>query len=252
MIALLTDFGPSEYLGMVKGVILSRNPEAHLVDLTSSVSPQNVLEGAWILFESFRHFPEGTTFLCIVDPGVGTERKIIALRTERYFFVGPDNGLLYPAASSDVIVEAAEIPVAGKVASTFHGRDVMAPAAAAIDQSRKISAYNRLASIQTLDLLSCSDTGMVVKIDRFGNIVTNIPCVGKPASLVVAANGDAMTLPFHETYAAAATAAPFVVRGSGGTLEIAVKGDAASRFFPRLRSGTAVSVSPAEGVRRGT
>lgn len=247
MIAILSDFGHSEYLGMLKGVILSRNPQAHIVDLTSSVSPQNVIEGAWILLESFRHFPEGTTFLCVVDPGVGTARKIIAVRSEHYFFVGPDNGLVWPAASADSIVECAEIPVAGKVSSTFHGRDVMAPAAASIDLSKKISSYNRIAEIAALDLVSCSNRGMIVKIDRFGNLVTNIPCTGRPAECVLARGADARTLPFFATYADAPDATPFLIKGSGGTLEVAVKGASAAHYLPELVPGVAVEISPRQG-----
>lgn len=245
MIAILSDFGHSEYLGMLKGVILSRNPQAHIVDLTSSVSPQNIIEGAWILLESFRHFPEATTFLCVVDPGVGTERKIVAVRTEHYFFVGPDNGLVWPAASSDNILETAEIPIAGKVSSTFQGRDVMAPAAASIDLSKKISSYNRVAGIASLDLVACTHKGMIVKVDRFGNLITNIPCTGHPQACVLSRNGDARSLPFFETYAAAPPRTPFLIKGSGGTLELSVRGDAASRYFPELVPGVAVEILPA-------
>lgn len=252
MIAILSDFGHSEYLGMLKGVIISRCPEARIVDLTSSVSPQNIIEGAWILLESFRYFPAGTTFLCIVDPGVGSDRKIVAVRSENYFFVGPDNGLVYPAASADNILEVAEIPVAGRgasagaVGSTFHGRDVMAPAAAAIDLSRKISSFNRLAGIQALDLISCSNHGMIVKVDRFGNLVTNIPCTAQPAACVVASNGDAATLPFFTTYGAAQPATPFLIKGSSGMFEISVKADQAAKFFPKFRPGAPVSVTPVD------
>src|SRR3989344_2641791 len=105
MIALLTDFGNSEYVGVVKGVVCSVNKDAKITDLYNFVHPQNIKEAAWILYSSYSYFPKNTVFLCIVDPGVGSKRKCLAIKTKNYFFVGPDNGLMYKAACDDNIID---------------------------------------------------------------------------------------------------------------------------------------------------
>ncbi|MBX6378239.1 MAG: SAM-dependent chlorinase/fluorinase, partial [Clostridia bacterium] len=96
-IALLTDFGPSEYVGVVKGVLAGLAPRVPVIDLTHAVLPQNVRQGAWLLAACAPSFPAGTVFCAVVDPGVGSERAALVVRGRRYVFVGPDNGLLYPA-----------------------------------------------------------------------------------------------------------------------------------------------------------
>src|SRR3989344_2513603 len=109
MIAILSDFGNSEYLGIMKGVIYSIAKNAKIIDLYNDVIPYKVREGAWILLNSYKYFPENTIFLCVVDPGVGSERQGIAIRTKNYYFVGPDNGLMFPAANAYKILEIIKI-----------------------------------------------------------------------------------------------------------------------------------------------
>ena len=119
MIVVLTDFGHSEYLGAMKGVIYSIKKNTKIVDLSNFVSHHNIKEGAWILYKNYRHFPKNTIFLCVVDPGVGSKRQCVAVKTRNYFFVGPDNGLMYKAILEDRIIAAVSLPV--KNASiTFH------------------------------------------------------------------------------------------------------------------------------------
>ena len=135
-IALLSDFGLKDhYVSAMKGVILNISPDVNLVDITHEVSPWNVIQGAFLLRATFRYFPRGTVFVCVVDPGVGTERKALAIKTKNYFFVGPDNGLMYPSVVEDGLELAVEITnrkYTLERSGTFDGRDVFAPAAAHI------------------------------------------------------------------------------------------------------------------------
>jgi S-adenosylmethionine hydrolase len=134
VVSFLTDYGLDDpYVGEVKAKMLSVCREIRVVDITHSVEPQNVLHGAFLLYLSYRFFPEGTVHLAVVDPGVGTERRGVVIATRRYWFVGPDNGLLYPAANGDGIVGCYEIELEGYRrygGETFHGRDVFGPVAA--------------------------------------------------------------------------------------------------------------------------
>ncbi|HEU5349340.1 MAG TPA: SAM-dependent chlorinase/fluorinase, partial [Ktedonobacterales bacterium] len=135
LIALLTDFGTADgYPGVMKGVILGIAPGTSLVDLTHEIPPQDVRAAAWVLHTAWRFFPEGSIFLCVVDPGVGSARYPIALQASGRIFVGPDNGLFsyVLAESGDARVVALENPryIQANRSTTFHGRDVFAPAAA--------------------------------------------------------------------------------------------------------------------------
>lgn len=109
MIILLTDFGQSEYVGVMKGVIYSIDRHIKIVDLCHDVSTQSVIEAAWILKNNYRYFPEGSTFCCVIDPGVGTERKTLAVKTGSYYFVAPDNGLLWETLKEQTIADVRQI-----------------------------------------------------------------------------------------------------------------------------------------------
>ncbi|MHC4260593.1 MAG: SAM hydrolase/SAM-dependent halogenase family protein, partial [Planctomycetota bacterium] len=174
MIVLLTDFGDSEYVGVMKGVIYGIAPEAKVVDLCHSVRPQNVIEGSWILKNNYRYFAKGAVFCCVVDPGVGTERKAIAVKTDTYYFVGPDNGLMWDAVKERRIIEMREISIGAEASRTFHGRDVFAKAVAEIDLGRFGETGKHIERIEKLELYRAGREGIVVRIDRFGNIVTNL------------------------------------------------------------------------------
>jgi S-adenosylmethionine hydrolase len=132
MIVLLTDFGLSEYVGVMKAVIYKISPVIKIIDLCHSISPQNLIEASWILSNNYRYFPEGSVFCCVVDPGVGTVRKAIAVKTEKYYFVGPDNGLFWETLKQQKIMEIRVLYVPENASHTFHGRDVFAVAAADI------------------------------------------------------------------------------------------------------------------------
>lgn len=188
IITLLTDFGlEDEYVSVMKGVILSRHPQAIIVDLTHQVSPHRVLEAAYILEASYRYFPKGTIHTIVVDPGVGTDRKIIALRKDGHIFIAPDNGVLTMILESGGIEFAVTLenddfflkPVSG----TFHGRDIFAPVAAHL---AKGLALSRLGTETSPDQLVREEIvkpyisdkkeiiGGIVAIDHFGNLTTDI------------------------------------------------------------------------------
>jgi S-adenosylmethionine hydrolase len=133
MIILLTDFGQGEYVGVMKGVIYSVNPNATIVDLCHDISPQSIIEASWILKNNYSYFPDGSVFCCVVDPGVGSERKALAVKTKRSCFVAPDNGLLWETLNDQDITEIRELSVPENASRTFHGRDVFAKAAAEIN-----------------------------------------------------------------------------------------------------------------------
>src|ERR1041384_880351 len=137
VIALLTDFGTGDGdVGVMKGLMLTIAPGAQLIDITHNVAPQHIHSGAWILAASYRDFPRGTVFTCVVDPGVGSQRRPIAVQAGDWFFVGPDNGLFSFVLAEQSVYGVVELSNATchlpKVSTTFHGRDTFAPVAAHI------------------------------------------------------------------------------------------------------------------------
>ncbi len=236
MIVLMTDFGESEYVGVMKGVILSVTPSATLVDLTHSISPQCILEGAWVLYQSYRYFPPHSVFLAVVDPGVGTQRDCVVVKTRQYVFIGPDNGLLYPAASSDGIESVYRIHVPSDASPTFHGRDVFARVAAEVVLGRSLTSLGTPKRELDVRLQFHLDgrCGQVVRIDRFGNIITNIP-PSEQHSVLLTTERLRVSLPVRRTYSDGPDDEPFVIVGSHGTMEITVKnGRADSRLSLRV------------------
>lgn len=185
IIALLSDFGSQDhYAGTMKGVILGICPEATLVDITHEIPPHDVLTGALQLGATYRYFPPGTIFLVVVDPGVGSARRGIAAEAGGFRFLAPDNGVLTVVFREDPprkVVELTERRYARPTVSrTFEGRDRFAPAAAWLSKGVHLSAFGRaLTDYRTIDLPrpSLDDSvlrGVVVRIDRFGNVVTNL------------------------------------------------------------------------------
>ncbi|MGC9208399.1 MAG: SAM hydrolase/SAM-dependent halogenase family protein [Nitrososphaeria archaeon] len=186
LIAVLTDFGVEEhYNGVMKGVIYGINPEARIVDLVSSAKSFSVLDAAFQLWASYKYFPEETVFLVVVDPGVGTQRQPIAIKTSKYFFVGPDNGVLYPAAYSDGIesavrIESKDVILPGRT-GTFDGRDVFAPAAAYLSKGYEIdrlgprTEMNVKYAFPEPSFAENLIEAIVLHVDRFGDVVLNIP-----------------------------------------------------------------------------
>jgi len=227
MIVLLTDFGQSEYVGVMKGVIYSIACDAKIVDLCHDISPQNIIEAAWILKNNYKYFPEGTTFCCVVDPGVGTERKALAVKTENFFFVAPDNGLLWETLKHQRIIEIRQIPVPADASRTFHGRDVFAKAAADIVLGNFNDVGEKIKEIERLELYQNQREGIVVRIDRFGNIITNIAKLDKDKYSVQIADKK-YVMNFYPNYDSAKDDDLFLIEGSGNTLEISLKNGSAN------------------------
>jgi S-adenosylmethionine hydrolase len=185
VIALLSDFGSRDhYVGTMKGVILGICPDATLVDISHDIPPHDVLEGALQLAASARYFPSGTIFVAVVDPGVGSRRRGIAVDTGDYRFVGPDNGLFTQVLAEMPVKKAVELTERryGRptVSRTFEGRDRFAPAAAWLAKGIQLPALGRAAAdlhrleIPVPEADQGAIRGAVLRIDRFGNLVTNV------------------------------------------------------------------------------
>jgi len=241
MIVLLTDFGESEYVGVMKGVIYSIACDARIVDLCHSIRPQNIIEASWLLKNNYKYFPEGATFCCVVDPGVGTERKAIAVKTEKYYFVGPDNGLLWETVAEQRIIEIRQIAIPPDASRTFHGRDVFAKAAANIEQGRFEAIGERIEKIEKLELYQKGREGIVVRIDRFGNIVTNLAKLEKDKYCVVIDEKE-YVMRYCLNYIGAKEDELFLIEGSNNTLEISLKNGNANDKLA-VRTGGKIKIS---------
>ena len=255
VITLLSDFG-DVYPASMKGVILSINPAAVIVDISHSVPRQDVRAGAFMLLTCAKYFPAGTVHVAVVDPGVGTERRAIAVRAESasfgvHYFVGPDNGLLIPAARSIGELEVHEATskrlFLPGVSSTFHGRDIFAPVGAHISKGLDIGEVGRrISDFVDLDFgkgkrKNGALEGRVIFIDSFGNIVTNIP-----SDTVDFKPGDALEIQgrqvlFQRSYCFCDEGEPLALIGSHGYLEIAVNKGNAALFFNK-KQGDGVTV----------
>ncbi len=246
VITLLSDFGDI-YPASMKGVILSINPEANIVDISHSVPRHNVRAGAFILMACARYFPSGTVHIAVVDPGVGTKRLPLAIKagsaaSGSQYFIGPDNGLLFPAARSTGDFEVYEITNTNlflpMVSSTFHGRDIFAPVGAHISKGLDIDdAGRRIFDFMDLDFgkgKKMNDVlqGRVVYIDPFGNIVTNISSEMvynfKPGDMLEVQKKQVL---FQTSYGFCKKSEPLALIGSHGYLEIAVNQGNAAIFF---------------------
>lgn len=247
VISLLTDFGfAGGYVGSMKGVILGR-VDAEIVDITHDVPPQGIQAGAFILRSVVPFFPEKTIHTVVIDPGVGSPRKAIAIKSGKFYFVGPDNGVLIPAAKSCGRPEVREINL-GKihpesVSNTFHGRDVFAPAAAFLAGGgpfEKIGPLMR--SYSDLNLgemrkLPSGLAGICVYADSFGNIITNIPAsefakVFKLGDRVAVTAGEVQQIAeFRKTYSDVQEGRPLVLVGSHENIELAVARGSAQQLF---------------------
>lgn len=234
IVTLLTDFGLTDsYVGEVKGAILSRAPGATLVDISHRVSPGDVRAAQYLLSRAWVHFPRGTVHVAVVDPGVGTERRALATEHAGHYFLAPDNGLLSFLATG---ARFFALPVPANAAPTFHGRDVFAPAAAALIVGEPIDSLGStvmqlvwvpLPQPRTAD---GAVNGEVVYVDQYGTLVSNIaPAALAPGASIRVAGAEVG--PVRRTFADVARGALVAFVGSGGTVEIAVRdGSAAQRL----------------------
>ncbi len=237
MIVLLTDFGQSEYVGVMKAVICSIDPDAKIVDLCHDIRPQNVIEASWILKNNYKYFPKGAAFCCVVD----TERKALAVKTADYFFVAADNGLLWETLKRERPIDIRQIPIPADASRTFHGRDVFAKAAANINLGRFDRLGEKISELKKLQLYRNGREGIVARVDRFGNIITNLPKLDKDTYCVQIA-GKTYQMKFYPTYRAAEAGELFLIEGSSNTLEVSLKNASANDKL-QTEPGTKIKIS---------
>lgn len=248
IITLITDFGlKDEYVGVIKGVILTTAPNARIVDITHLIPPQNVQAASHLLARASGYFPPGTVHLVIVDPGVGTSRSILAIAADSQYFIGPDNGILTPVllgATSLAVhrVTAADLFLAS-VGATFHGRDIMAPIAAKLAAGLDIDKVGPRIAVQdcvhslqgTLTRIGDMLQGEIVHVDTFGNLCSNISRqavenFAGPMAIVVRA-AENILIPLCHSYGDRARGDLLALYDSHDYLEIAVnQGNAARRL----------------------
>jgi len=241
IITLTTDFGTSDgYVGTIKGVILSIAPDVTLVDISHDIAPQNIRQGAYVLHAAAPYFPTGTIHLAVVDPGVGSRRRALAILASRGILVGPDNGLFTLLLADEPDAECHEIIhpefMLRRVSATFHGRDVFASAAAHLASGADLGAVGpRIADPVMFPILAPvqqpdgSWLGHVLYADHFGNLITSVTLaeLQEMGRLEIAIGGRRIT-GLRRTYAEAAPGELVALVGSSGHLEISiVNGNAA-------------------------
>ncbi len=255
IITLTTDFGTVDaYVGTMKGVMLDIAPNARLVDVTHQIKPQDVRQTAYLLYTLYRFFPPHTVHLVVVDPGVGSARRAIALRTPLGTFVGPDNGVFSYVTAEQPVEDAVELANAhyqlAPVSQTFHGRDIFAPAAAHLAAGVPIGQFGPSVPdlvglpLPRLRISPGAIRGEVLHIDHFGNVVTSlgrfrwkggelslVPAFGRDAAQTVGLRADDASVITEEreihgirhTYAEVQPGQMLALIGSTGHLEIAVR-----------------------------
>jgi S-adenosylmethionine hydrolase len=243
IITLTTDFGSNDHLvGSMKGVMLNINPAARIVDLNHGVAPFDILDGALSIANSYKFFPPRTIHVVIVDPGVGTERRPLLVTGEKQYFIAPDNGVLsmiFERESCTVRHITAEHYFLNPISPTFHGRDIFAPTAAWLSKAFQMDAFGEVITDHvrfTMPKTKASGQsvkGVVLRVDAFGNLMTNFTAENIPAD--VAASGEIKLSvngkpvgKFVQTFGLGAAGEPVALFGSAGFLEIAVnRGNAA-------------------------
>jgi S-adenosylmethionine hydrolase len=252
IITLLTDFGIEDaYVGTIKGVILSVNPSAMIVDITHQIDPQDLIEAAYVIKSTYRYFPKGTVHVIVVDPGVGSDRAIVALEMMGHIFLAPDNGVLTLLMDEGRIDSITRVKNSHyflePLSQTFHGRDIFAPVGAHISKGvdlKKLGSGLDLNDLVHLSIRKPSITdegelvGTIVSVDRFGNCITNIDlnCLEKfykpgfEKNLVIAI-GECEIKGLSKNYDGVGLKQPLAIIGSLGYLEIALNCGRASRHF---------------------
>lgn len=241
VIALTTDFGLEDYyVGAMKGVMLNIAPQARFVDISHDIPPHDIMAGAWVLRNSAHLYPSNTVHLVVVDPGVGTARKPIALKIEDHYFVGPDNGIFSLLTDGN---EFQAVHLTNKnfwnpnPSNTFHGRDIFAPVAAHLSAGVKLEQLGEpLDELETYRWASpVADKdglqGWIIHIDKFGNLITNLSdtiiedVIDRQEVKIYV--GNTILTEIVDTFDSVVKGEPAAYIGSSGMLEIAInKGDA--------------------------
>jgi len=258
IITLTSDFGEADhYIACMKGVILQHAPDVHIVDVAHVIQPHDVVHGAFVLRQVFEYFPVGTIHVAVVDPGVGTRRRLIAARYEGQIFLAPDNGLVSLIHRDFKIEELRSIEnqrlFEEVVSHTFHGRDILAPVAGHLARGTRLEAVGPVVAeleILNLDrptaLPNGGVEGQVLYVDRFGNLISNISEADLAADVGAARGlnvyiGPLRVGPLQATYGEVNPGEIVALIGSTGMVEIAInQGNAAAQL--RAAPGTMVVV----------
>ena len=256
IITLTTDFGTSDlYVGVMKGVILSINPQAQIVDITHAVPPQDIHAAAFLVDSGYGYFPTGTIHLIVVDPGVGSQRRAVACQTEHGCFVCPDNGVLSAILRDEVCYRVVAVENLAyclpQISNTFHGRDIFAPVAAHLSQGVPLDDLGQPIDdlvrfpIPAPQMTDSEIIGHVLWVDRFGNLITNISdetlkSFDIQSGFVIKVGS--MTLDrLNRSYAESEVGELLAIIGSFGRLEISInQGSAASTLG--LKQGDAITI----------
>ena len=256
-ITLVTDFGVADgFVGTMKGVIYAINPDATIIDISHDIGSQDVSSASFLLGASYKYFPSGTVHLVVVDPGVGSQRRAVAVETEKYFFVAPDNGVLTRALAQEEVIRSVDLTNSEyflhEVSSTFHGRDIFAPVAAHLSLGIDIEALGvEIDDLAQIPLSKPKVTqngikGSVIHIDKFGNLITDITrelfeTVFSERQFVIKIAQIKLDRISH-SYADIPAGHPLAIFDSFGNLEIAVNSANASKALG-IHAGDDVCIS---------
>jgi len=246
-VAFLTDFGTADpFVSVMKGIVLSRAPKAAILDITHEIPAQDIHMASFYLMSSMNYMPAGTLFICVVDPTVGTKRKIIWARTKNYQFIAPDNGLISWIEQNEPIKEVRYVENSKlflkNVSSTFHGRDIMAPVGGEIANGLKEEEIGPLTSeyvnrpfpnpVKSGNRIR----GQIIAIDHFGNAISNIRG-GTYREDNTFSIADRLIRGVQNTYASVNSGEPLALNGSFGFLEFSIRnGNFAKTFDIKIGS----------------
>jgi S-adenosyl-L-methionine hydrolase (adenosine-forming) len=241
-ITITTDFGNRDgFVGIMRGVMQGIAPQVNVIDISNEIEPGDIAAGAWILANAYEYFPQGTVHLAIVDPGVGSSRKGLIVSSRRYTFVAPDNGLLTYVLNREGPVDCYAIDQSSfwrkSVSFTFHGRDIFAPVAAHLAAGQSAANMGSPIDFETLVRLPDfamkigRDTadGVIVYVDRFGNLISNIPASALESARHCAIAGQRIDV--GRTYSSVQPGQPVAIGGSHGYVEVGVNGGSAAQIF---------------------
>jgi hypothetical protein len=258
IITLTTDFGMSDHLvGTMKGVILKINPDARIIDIGHNVMPFDVLDAALTIGQAYRHYPPRTIHVVVVDPGVGAQRRPILVSGDQHYFIAPDNGVLSVVYEEEQKVTVRHITAdhyfLNPISNTFHGRDIFAPAAAWLSKNWQTSSFGEEISDYVRFTLPKPKTtdgvvkGVVLKVDNFGNLVTNLsaedfPQLLAPSPTFKMSVGTREITKLAQTYSQGTPGEIFALVGSSGFVEISVNRGSAARALG-VQRGAEVSLT---------
>jgi S-adenosylmethionine hydrolase len=268
IIGLITDFGSrgQHYAASMKGVILKINPQVNIVDVSHNIIPFSIIEASFIIKTTYQYFPEGTVFIIVVDPGVGSFREILAIKTVgNYYFIGPNNGIFLGAFDTNEFLECIEIKnedyYMKPISNTFHGRDIMAPVAANITKNIPLSNFgipfnpnHQVTSPIILDQISDREVRCTIQyIDGFGNIITNLKAnslsLKEGAILKIKFKHVEINARFVQYFQATLKSSILILIGSSGFLEISKNmGNAAVDF--KVSVGDIIKVLLPEVIKK--